>query len=465
MFHIPRRALALAGSRHARRTSVAPAGLALVAAAFVFGVLVFATTAVAQSPDGGGTIQTIDEIEVIADGGRYYTPIAVPNTYNYGDSNPDSLQDSIASTIRTCLQISGFFQVYGPDRFFFDPDSEGMTASTINFGNWHNVGAQGLIKTSFRVATNQAALDFRLYSVDSGQQIDIGYTPVTVPLSDVRGEVYRFINLVIYYYTGNMGIFGSRIAFAARGESGMKQIYVTSMDGLSMSSVTSNRTLNVLPSFGPGGGVFYTSYQRGNPDLYLGGELFSSRPGTNMGARLSPRGDEVAVTLTMDGNAEIYILDTQGEILRRCTDNPAEDVDPTWSPDGSMLAFVSDRSGGPQIFVMNADCSGQRRVTFAGNYNTEPDWSPTENLIAFTGRDSRNRFDIFTVEPDTGYIRRLTQDQGNNEHPSWSPDGNYLVFSSTRGGAKRLYITTSDGEHQTSITPDGDGFETPYWQR
>ncbi len=438
--------------------------LRAVALALLVLALVASPAWAQQQPATGPT--QIDEIDIVPGGGYTLVRLAVPNTYNLGTADPTGLQGQIAETIRVCLQIAGYFEVYGPDRYFFDADQEGMTASTINFGNWFNVGAQGLVKTSFRIATNQAALDFRLYNVDTGQQIDIGYEPVTVGVDRVMSEVYRFVNQVILYYTGAPGIFGTTIAFVGRNESGLKQIFTTSVDGLQMGSVTDNNTINVLPAWGPGGSVMYTSYLSGDPDLYVGGTSISSRPGLETGAALSPDGSEIAVTFTMDGNAEIYILDTAGNIVRRCTDNPAEDLSPAWSPDGSELAFVSTRSGGAHIFVMNRDCSGQRRVTFAGSYNQTPDWSPLGDVIAFTGRDSRNRFDIFTVEPTTGFIRRLTQDQGNNEEPSFSPDGRYLVFQSNRGGGGyRLYVMTADGERQTLITPNGSGYEQPAWGR
>jgi TolB protein len=238
------------------------------------------------------------------------------------------------------------------------------------------------------------------------------------------------------------------------------------MDGTGVSPVTNNRSVNILPAWGPGGAVMYTSFANGNPDLVSGsgGNVISSQPGLNSGGAMRPGGGEIAVTLTRDGNAEIYIINPSGGILRRCTENSAEDVSASWSPDGSQIAFVSDRSGGPQIFVMNADCSNQRRVTFRGSYNTTPDWSPRGDLIAFTGRDG-TRQDIFTVEPGTGFVERLTQDQGDNEEPSWSPDGNYLVFSSNRGGRRKLYIMPASGFPQVEIPAAGSGYEQPAWQR
>jgi TolB protein len=433
-------------------------------------VSALAGAALAQSEVTPGSATTSTDIGAIpmveiTGQGTSLVPIAVPDTYA-DETDVHGLRDLIADTIRRCLTIAGYFNVYGPDRYFFDANAEGMNPATIRFANWVNVGAQGLVKTSVRVATNRAGLDFRLYDVDTGQPIDIGFSEVAVPLDQVQQEVYRFVNLVILYYTGAMGIFGSRIAFVGFDSRGHKQIFTMGMDGTGMAQVTRAPAIHLLPNWGPGGEVMFTSYRNHNPDLYIGERLFSSRPGMNTGAALSPSGTEIAMTLSLGDDAEIYILDLQGNILRQCTNNTDQDVSPSWSPDGSQIAFVSDRSGGPQIFVMNADCSNQRRITFAGNYNTEPAWSPNGDLIAFCGRDSRARFDIFTVNPGNSHITRITQDQGNNEHPSWSPDGRYLVFSSTRGGGNpRLWVSTADGLSQHLITPDGSGYTTPSWSR
>jgi TolB protein len=158
-------------------------------------------------------------------------------------------------------------------------------------------------------------------------------------------------------------------------------------------------------------------------------QILSNRPGLNNGGALSPDGTALAVTLSFDGNSEIYLLSpTDGSIMARLTNNRAEDLEPTWSPDSAQIAYVSDQSGGPQIYVMNRDGTGQHRVTFVGRYNAEPDWSPDGTQIAFTGRDTRNAFDIFVVDVASSNIQRVTQDQGNNQSASWSPDGRYLVF-------------------------------------
>lgn len=428
-------------------------------------VLLVAVSATSFAQGRSATGQPI-ELVVRPGGQRVLTAIAVPEGSVQGS---ESGLPKVSDILRHTLKLSGYFEVLGPDRIYFDTSKEGMDASSMNFRNWSNVGAAGVIRTKIQVTDGRAALDFRLYDVTGQQQLSIDWTPKTVAVDAVQREVYAFVNAVIAYYSGAPGPFGGRVVFAARGRGGFKQIYTIGTDGTGLAAVTSDDTIHLLPSWGPGGQVMYTSYRDDNPDLWIGpsrsARKFSSFPGINSGAALSPDGSEVAVTLSRDGNTEIYILNTSGEIQRRCTTSSAEDLSPTWSPDGSRIAFVSDRAGGPQIFVMNRDCSGQRRVTMRGTYNVNPDWSPDGSRIAFTGR-AGGRFDIFTVEPNSGHIERITQDQGSNLDPTWSPDGRYLIFASTRGGGgARLYISTADGQIQNLLTDQISGVESPEWFR
>jgi TolB protein len=397
--------------------------------------------------------------------------IAVPDAMNLGTGDPTGLEALISRTLRRDLDLAGVVSVIPPTGFFFDQHADGMTSATVNFQNWFSVGAQGLAKTSFRVAGNQVRLDFRLFDVDSQAEVDLPFEPVTVGFDDVVGQVHEFANQIVEHYTGYRGPFGTSLVLEGRGRDGSREIYAMTVGGDGPGQLTSNGSINTLPRWAGNGEIAWTSYVNGTPEVLIGRgndyRVLSSRPGTNTGGSISPDGTAAAVALTMDGNSEIYLLDPQsGEIRARLTDNRAEDVDPVWSPSGNQLAFVSDRSGGPQIYVMNADGSDQRRVTFAGTYNTTPDWAPDGRRIAFTGRDSHNHFDVFIVDLASSYIERVTQDQGDNEHPTFSPNGQYLIFSSTReGGAARLWISTVDGNFQRLLTRDGAGWINPVWHR
>lgn len=415
----------------------------------------------AQAP----TVTQPIELVVRPGGQRTLTPLAVPTTRNEG--NVSGIPD-IDALIRRTLGLAGYFEILGPDRFYFDANRE-WESGEINYNQWSNVGAAGLVRTRVKAAGSQVELDYRLYDVTTGQEVRLKWQSKTVSKGNVQAETYAFVNAVVEYYSGSTGPFGGSVAFAARGRGGFKQIFTIGTDGTGLSTITSDPTIHLLPNWGPGGEVMYTSYRDDNPDLWIGrtssARKLVSYPGINSGAVLSPDGSELAITLSRDGSTEIYVVDLEGKVLRRCTSTSAEDLSPTWSPNGAQIAFVSDRTGGPQIYVMNRDCSNQRRVTTRGNYNVSPDWSPDGSRIAFTGR-AGGRFDIFTVDPNSGHIDRITQDQGSNFDPTWSPDGRYLIFASTRGGGgARLYLSTSDGQIQNLLTDQISGVESPRWFR
>lgn len=397
--------------------------------------------------------------------------LAVPDAINLGgEADTRGVTEALSGTIARDLKIAGYFNLIDKKAFLGDPNAEGMNP---NYVNWINIGTQGLIKSGYKITGNQVLVDLRLYSVDGQRRIDLPApydNPATLPLdpAKLRYHAHGFVNEVIRHFTKSPGFFNTRIV-AVRPDGRSKELIMVSPDGLDEAQLTSTGGINMLPSLG-GGRIYFTSFRNGGAHLFVltGGEArpFSSTKGLNTGAALSPDGRSVAVTLSKDGQPEIYLLDPNtGAIQKRLTNNWAIDTSPSWSPDGRRLAFVSDRHGSPQIWTMNADGSDQKRITFQGEYNQTPDWSPRGDKIAFTARDERNVFDIFTVSVDDGSIERLTQNQGNNEEPTWSPDGRYLAFTSTRTGTSQLWIMTGDGRVQNRISVGKGPYITPFWGR
>jgi TolB protein len=64
----------------------------------------------------------------------------------------------------------------------------------------------------------------------------------------------------------------------------------------------------------------------------------------------SPDGRRIAFSSTTDGNAEIYVMNSDGSGLLRITRHTAEDSSPHWSPDGLRIIFSSSRGGKYAIY-------------------------------------------------------------------------------------------------------------------
>ena len=67
---------------------------------------------------------------------------------------------------------------------------------------------------------------------------------------------------------------------------------------------------------------------------------------------------------------------SDGSNVRRLTDDPGEDSNPSLSADGKVIVFTSDRDGDVDVYAMAADSSDVRDLTRNTAWDYVPDWSP-----------------------------------------------------------------------------------------
>lgn len=167
----------------------------------------------------------------------------------------------------------------------------------------------------------------------------------------------------------------------------------------------------------------------------------------------SPDGGKIAFVSSRDGNSEIYVMNADGSDQKRLTNNTVTDQDPSWSPDGSKIVFVSFRDTSADVFTMNADGSNPVNLSkFPAGNETEPVFSPNGKKIAFRGlRDGG--LEIYIMNDDGTEQTALTDSSGIDTEPAFSPDGSKIVFRSDRdGGDREIYIMDSDGSNEVNLT-------------
>ena len=391
-------------------------------------------------------------------------PIAVPMPVG---SDPSAAK-LVTEVLSFDLGVSSWFKVLEPKSFLADLGAEGLS---IDPPKWKDVGAFGVVKARATASGGQVKLEFKLYETDKGAVavLERTYTGTT---AETRKLTHKWANEVVKYYTGEASFFGSSIVLSAKRKRG-SSIVAVDFDGEGVRALTKNDSINILPTYSRSGAfVAFTSYMRGSADLYLQ-PASGARPkriayynGMNTGASFSPDGSRIAITLSKDGNPEIYIIDANtGKVLKRLTDNRAIDTSPAWSPDGREIAFVSNREGSPQIFVMNADGSGQKRVSTVSSFNQTPAWNPRPGArqLAYTIiDDASGRYDIVAHDLASGKLTRVTQNQGNNEEPTWAPGGRVIAFASTRAGGSGLYLANADGTGEQKLVYKGS-VTSPDW--
>ncbi|MDD5170542.1 MAG: hypothetical protein PHN75_17125, partial [Syntrophales bacterium] len=311
-------------------------------------------------------------------------PVAVVDFQRLGgDPVREDLSASFSDTLGRYLEMTGYVRLIPRKAFLEDQKQFSYGRGKVSFADWTVVGAEYLVKGGFSQTSRNLSAEFRLFDVVKGELLlEKRYTGRVENKTDLVRRMARDIILTL---TGDGSVFDTKIAFVMKRGS-LSDIYTINFDGSDLTKVTNYKSVTLSPRWSPDGqAIGYTSYQNGNPDVYLrrlkdyGTRKISAFRGLNLLGGWSPDGRKLLLTLSKDGNEEIYQMDLGSGQLKRLTHEFSIDVSPVWSPDGRRIAFVSNRSGSPQIFVMDNDGAQVKRLTFEGNYNTSPAWSPIGN--------------------------------------------------------------------------------------
>lgn len=362
--------------------------------------------------------------------------------------------------VRKDLDFSPFYEVIEIDSFYM----RHMELEVMTLLGWSHLGAEYVVKAEASFSGDNINFNYKIYASKSQMVFARGrFQSIT---SNYRRLAHTIANDIIYYLTGDKGIFDTRICFMSK-RTGNKELFLCDYDGANIYQLTGNGSINLSPAFDPDGRrILFTSFMNDEPQLFeynvIDGAVnqIAAYPGINSAARVSPDGKHIVAALSRDGNAELYLLRRDGRIKRRLTYTKSIESSPCWSPTGNEIVFSSDRTGAPQIYIMDIDGVNVRRLTYHGGYSDSPDWSPKGDIIVFLSR-VHGKFNICTIDV-TGANFKILTERGNNENPHWSPDGNHIVFSSTRTGSKEIYIMDRFGFEEKRLTTGG-GNSNPYW--
>ncbi|MBC7250283.1 MAG: PD40 domain-containing protein, partial [Anaerolineae bacterium] len=174
----------------------------------------------------------------------------------------------------------------------------------------------------------------------------------------------------------------------------------------------------------------------------------------------SPQTFRLAFASDRDGNLEVYVMDGDGQNVRRLTEYPTWDSYPAWSPDGTQLAFLrlSMTEAGEMasveengLYLINSDGGDEVQLVSVAKMSVEsaPAWSPDGTQIAYTVLEETGtetpRSSIYVVSRQGGEPTAVLTNTYTVSYLSWSPDGAYLLFTSS-GGSLGPRVSTLDLE-------------------
>jgi TolB protein len=167
------------------------------------------------------------------------------------------------------------------------------------------------------------------------------------------------------------------------------------------------------------------------------------------------------MTLSKDGNPDIFIMDVARRSLRALTRHWAIDTEPAWSPDGKSIVFTSDRGGSPQIYKVAAAGGEPTRVTFDGAYNARASYSPDGRQMTMVTRVD-GQYRIATLDTKTRDFRVMSTGR-LDESPSFAPNGSMLIYATRVNGKGVLAAVSTDGRVQQRLRLQSGDVREPVW--
>ena len=396
-------------------------------------------------------------------------PIAIP-TFIAENAGAQQYAAEITRVVAANLVNTGLFREIGEQAFISRVAS---FDAPVQYADWKAINAQALVTGAVSLQGDRLVVKFRLFDVFSDRPLGEGLQ-FAGSTGSWRRMGHKVADAVYSRITGEGGYFDTRVVFVSETgpkDARQKRLAVMDQDGANLQYLTGSGALVLAPRFSPTGDrVLYTSYESGEPAIYLMDVGTVQRralpvpPGSmTFSPRFSPDGGTVIYSMSQGGNTDLWVQPVNGGTPQRLTSAPSIETAPSFSPDGTRIVFESDRSGTQQLYIMTAQGGEPQRISFGpGRYGT-PVWSPRGDYIAFT-KQHQGRFHIGVMRTD-GSEERLLTASFLDEGPTWAPNGRVIMFhreSPGAAGSSALFSVDISGRNLRQVRTE-TGASDPTW--
>ena len=156
--------------------------------------------------------------------------------------------------------------------------------------------------------------------------------------------------------------------------------------------------------------------------------------------RVSPDGRRVVVRRTVQGNADLWLLD--GARTSRFTFDAAVDSWPVWSPDGTRIVFRSTRAGADDLYQKLTSGAGVEERLVASDQGKLPSsWSADGRFVLYHINDPQSNGDLWVVPMVGDHTpSAVLKTPFREAFGAFSPDGRWVAYQSNESGRPEIYV-------------------------
>jgi Tol biopolymer transport system component len=182
---------------------------------------------------------------------------------------------------------------------------------------------------------------------------------------------------------------------------------------------------------------------------------------------LSADGATASITRTMNGNADIWLVDRARGDPRRLTTDAAVDGAALFSPDGRRLVYMSTRKADVwDMYETAVDGTTEATVLLeSGEQKNSQDWSQDGRYILYLSQSPKSGWDVWAL-PTFGNRKPMAVATTvfNELSARLSRDGRWVAFSSDETGRSEVYVQPFPGPGPKVPVSSGGG-AAPRWRR
>jgi dipeptidyl aminopeptidase/acylaminoacyl peptidase len=195
------------------------------------------------------------------------------------------------------------------------------------------------------------------------------------------------------------------------------------------------------------------------------GRLGSPDSATAQNPSQSPDGRLVALNRTVNGNSDVWLLDTARGLLTRFTVADTIDVNPIWSPDGAYIAYGSNRRGVFDLYRKRLASAEPEELLATGEGSKAPlDWSRDGRFLLYRNQHPKNGWDVLGVSVDGARTPfAVVQTEFDETNAQFSADGRWIAYQSNESGNVEIYVRSFPSAG-TKIRISTTGGTQPRWR-
>ena len=369
----------------------------------------------------------------------------------------------IAKIIRDNLNRSGQFNALSTDA---------LVGNQIDFDFWKDHKKDAVVFGKVEQVSPKV-FNIYIYIYDVFSEKSLYQKKITVSNSGFRKMAHFLSDKIYYVLLGQKGSFNTRLSYVTVTDNNnggrTYRLQISDSDGFNPQTVVRSPNPILSPAWSKDQKkLAYVSFKNNRSEVYVITPFLKTIPiklpkfdGIASSPSWHPSGKSIALTISKQGNKDIYLYNFESKSLKRLTKNKSIDTEASFSPDGDRIAFTSNRTGQVQVYIKNLKTEKISRATFEGRYNAKPVFSPNGNDLALIHRVGKD-YRVALLDIKSRDLTVMTRNK-SDESPFFSPNGGMIIFSTNRDNKGILSIISLHNNQIVELMQKTGEVREPTW--